>query len=127
MDRQTELAEVFAQVAEGAVHLDTRITLGNADRREGSGVLAALDEGPALTVADLAELMIVVSDNTATALLLRVVGADRVNARMRALSLVGPRVGIGFAGRSRAPTNRRRRPRICCVCSNSYRHLLEDL
>jgi beta-lactamase class A len=95
------LAEVFAQAAEGHLDLDARIALTNQDRREGSGVPASLSGGLALTVADLAELMIVVSDNTATAMLVRLVCAGNVNARMRTLGLVGTRVGGWWEGDDR--------------------------
>ena len=92
------LAEVFAQAAEGTVDLGLRLVLGDHDRREGSGVLASLNSGLALTVGDLAELMIVVSDNTATAMLVRLVGAEAVNRRMRSLGLEHTTVAGSMAG-----------------------------
>jgi beta-lactamase class A len=54
---------------------------------DGSGVLKYLHTGLPLTVADAIELMIIVSDNTATNLLLRCVGRDAVNTTMDALGL----------------------------------------
>jgi beta-lactamase class A len=95
------LVEVFAQAAEGRLDLDARISLTNQDRREGSGVLAALSDGLSLTVYDLAELMIVVSDNTAAGMLARLVGAANVNDRMRTLGLAGTRVGGWWDGDAR--------------------------
>jgi beta-lactamase class A len=92
------LAEVFWQAAEGRLDLNSRLAVTDEDRREGSGILAALKPGITLTIQDLAELMIVVSDNTATAMLVRLVGAPAVNARMRSLGLEKTRVAGAMAG-----------------------------
>jgi len=92
------LAEVFCQAAEGRLDLNHRVAVLDEDRREGSGILASLKPGLALTIGDLAELMIVISDNTATAALVRLVGAPAVNARMRDLGLARTRLAGAMAG-----------------------------
>jgi beta-lactamase class A len=82
------LAEVFRQAEAGAIDLDERVTLRAEDVVMGSGILR--DFGPGLRPAlrDLAMMMIIVSDNSATNLLLdRVGGPPRVNATMRELGL----------------------------------------
>ncbi|TXG80906.1 MAG: serine hydrolase [Thermomicrobiales bacterium] len=53
----------------GAIDLNERVTLSYANRVPGSGVLQHMDEGLQPTLRDLAELMIIVSDNWATDLL----------------------------------------------------------
>lgn len=61
------------------------------DRRHavgGSGVLFELTT-PAMSLRDYAVLMIVLSDNTATNLLIDAVGMDNVNRRMTALGMPG--------------------------------------
>ncbi len=73
-------------VASGAVDAARRVRLGRGNRHIGTGVLRFLADGLEPTLDDLAWLMIVVSDNTATAMLMEAVAhpAD-VNAAMREL------------------------------------------
>ncbi len=73
------LQALLERVAAGGIGLDDEIVLRGIDRVTGSGVLKALSAGRAYTVRDLATLMIVVSDNTATNLLIERLGMDAVN------------------------------------------------
>jgi beta-lactamase class A len=90
-DERFPLASVFKigvliglldRVAEGADSLAERVTVTRADHAPGSGVLRELDPGVTVTVRDLATLMIIVSDNTATDLLCARVGFDRIRASL---------------------------------------------
>jgi beta-lactamase class A len=82
------MAEVFEQVKAGKFKLTDRYTFVAADSQPGSGTIQRLDPGAVMTVKDLITMMIIVSDNTATEVLYRMVGGpDAVNARMRALGL----------------------------------------
>ena len=82
------LAEVFRQADAGARDLDERVTLRAEDVVMGSGILRDFGPGLQPSLRDLATMMIIVSDNTATNLLLdRVGGTERVNAAMRDLGL----------------------------------------
>lgn len=80
-----------ALVAKGAVRWDERIVLHEAAKVSGSGILHELADGTALTVRDLARLMIVVSDNTATNLILDRITADAVNAWLDSVGLTETR------------------------------------
>jgi beta-lactamase class A len=73
------LCALESLAAGGRVRWDERLTLRAEDIVTGSGVLKDLSPGTALTIKDLATLMIVVSDNTATNLILDRIGADAVN------------------------------------------------
>jgi beta-lactamase class A len=74
------LAEVFRQEQAGSLSLGERIVLDEGNRVGGSGVLKDLSPGVALSVLDYATLMIVMSDNTATNMLIdRVGGVGAVN------------------------------------------------
>lgn len=77
------LVELFRQIEAGTIDPTRRIGLTERDRTDGSGVLKALDAGLNPTVRDLAFLMINISDNTATNVLIRLVGIDAVNATLR--------------------------------------------
>jgi beta-lactamase class A len=76
------MVEVFQQVASGKLTLERTVTLPEDAKVGGSGVLKELHAGGALTVADLLYLMIALSDNTATNLLIGLVGTPAVNERM---------------------------------------------
>ncbi|MBK7928525.1 MAG: serine hydrolase [Bryobacterales bacterium] len=73
--------------AQGKVKWDEELTLTEADRVSGSGVLQEFTAGARIRVRDAANLMIVVSDNTATNLILGRITADAVNAYMAKLGL----------------------------------------
>ena len=73
------LCALFDLAAAGKVRWDEKLTLHDADKISGSGVLHELSDGTQLTVRDVAHVMIVVSDNTATNLILDRITADAVN------------------------------------------------
>jgi beta-lactamase class A len=82
------LVEVFRQSETGALDLDERVTIRAEDVVMGSGILRDFSPGLQPTLRDLAMMMVIVSDNSATNLLLdRVGGPQRVNATMRDLGL----------------------------------------
>ena len=76
------LVRLFHAAREGGLRFSDKVTLEPRDAVGGSGTLALdLKKGPVtLTVGDLAEAMMVVSDNTATNTLIRMAGGmERVN------------------------------------------------
>jgi beta-lactamase class A len=86
------MAAVFAAVAEGRARWHEELLLREADKVGGSGVVRELSAGVRLPLRDLVRLMIVVSDNTATNLLLDRFGGDAVNREMDKLGLRQTRV-----------------------------------
>lgn len=81
------MVELFAQAEEGKLDWNQKIELTDQDKVAGSGVLTELSGGDLLPIRDLMHLMIVVSDNTATNLILDRIGGNAVNERMAQLSL----------------------------------------
>jgi len=82
-------------VDEGRLGLDTRIDIGVEQYSPGSGMLAKLLDDPGLSVSvhNLLEIMLLISDNTATDRLLETVGGGAaVTARVRSLGIQGIRV-----------------------------------
>jgi beta-lactamase class A len=80
------LYELFRQVEEGRVSLDSAPPIDPARVVGGSGVLQHLTTvRPSLR--DCATLMIVLSDNTATNVLIDALGMDRVRGRMQSLGI----------------------------------------
>ncbi len=80
------LVELLRQAQAGKVRLEDRVEIRKAQFAGGSGVLQDFGDGTsAVSVRDLAALMIVVSDNTATNLLIDRVGQVQVNTTMQSL------------------------------------------
>jgi beta-lactamase class A len=80
------LYELFKQADEGTIDLDQVRPLDRRHVVGGDGVLRQLTM-PSLALRDYAVLMIVLSDNTATNVLIDLLGMEKVTARMRALGL----------------------------------------
>ena len=104
------MVEALQQIKDGKFALTDKYTLARDDIRPGTGIIQRLDPGAVLTVKDLLTLMIIVSDNTATDALYRMVGGpDAVNARMKTLGLTETRaMTIGkdwFAALQAAPSS----------------------
>jgi beta-lactamase class A len=86
------MVEVLQQVKAGTLKLTDKYTFAQSDSQPGTGTIQRLDAGAVMTVKDLITMMIIVSDNTATEVLFRMVGGpDAVNARMDALGLTKTR------------------------------------
>jgi len=73
------LVEAFRQLGEDRLRLGDRWTLDQEGKNLGSGVLTFLDNGLAPTVRDLITLMIIISDNTATDLLMTRLGLKAID------------------------------------------------
>jgi Beta-lactamase class A len=100
------MATIFHTIAEGHAKWDEELTLTKDAKVSGSGVARELSDGLHLPIRDLVHLMIVVSDNTATNLLLDRFGSDSVNAYMEQLGLHDTRSlrKIMPAGKTANPT-----------------------
>src|SRR3954470_2554790 len=81
------LVTLYDLVEQKQLSLDDPLTVLKIDQVPGSGVLQFMKPGMALTVNDAANLMIVLSDNTATNLILDRIAIRRVWDKMEALGL----------------------------------------
>jgi beta-lactamase class A len=87
------LAELYRQAQQGKLKLTDTYTLQQSDLVGGSGISNALTPGATkLTVRDLAALMISVSDNSMTNVLIDRVGLENVNALLDSLNLTHTRL-----------------------------------
>src|SRR5256886_13622433 len=87
------LAELYRQAQQGKVKLTDFYTLQQSDMVGGSGITSVLTPGMTkLTLRDVAGLMISVSDNSATNLIIDRVGMGKVNALLDSLGLTHTRL-----------------------------------
>lgn len=78
-------------VAKGRIAWTLPVPVRAEDRVSGSGVLAELSPGATLPLRDVATLMIIVSDNTATNLVIDRITADAVNDYLDSIGLTATR------------------------------------
>ncbi len=84
------LVEVLAQVNEGKFSLDDEVSIEKKDQHLGSGILSDLvAPGIKLSIRNLVQLMMMVSDNSATDILLEKVGVENVNRRLASFGIKG--------------------------------------
>ncbi|MDO8679350.1 MAG: class A beta-lactamase [Acidobacteriota bacterium] len=84
--------QLLRLVDQGRVRLDSMITIRPQDLHPGSGTLSGLfdDPGVSLSLRNLLELMLLISDNSATDLVLTAAGGGpAVNARLAELAVKG--------------------------------------
>ena len=74
------MAFLFQKFREGALHPEERITRRPEQIAPSAGVLSYLRDCRELSIRDLIELMIIVSDNSATNVLIDLAGMDALNA-----------------------------------------------
>ena len=78
--------EVLRQVDLKKISLDDKVKITLDDYIDGNGPLKNMKVGSSVTIKYLIEQMIVWSDNTASDMLIRVVGLDKVNTLVQGLS-----------------------------------------
>jgi beta-lactamase class A len=81
------LYEAMVQVRAGKAAWDEPIVLNKGEAVPGSGILTFLDAPLTITLKDALTLMVIMSDNTATNLMIDQFGIENVNARMESLGL----------------------------------------
>jgi beta-lactamase class A len=87
------LAELYRQAQQGKLKLTDSYTLQQSDMVGGSGITSVLTPGMTrLTLRDVAGLMISVSDNSATNVIIERVGMENVNALLDSLGLTHTRL-----------------------------------
>jgi beta-lactamase class A len=86
------LVQLLARTEAGELNLQQRIAVPPEGHVLGSGVLAYLSGPVELTLLDLAILMIIASDNTATNLCIDAAGLEGTNALMQRLGLTQTRL-----------------------------------
>lgn len=106
------MIEAFSRVAEGKAKWTDELVLTKDKKVGGSGILHEFGDGLRLTFRDGVTLMMVLSDNTATNLVIDVLTADAVNQRMESLGFKETRLmrrvfGGGVSAEGKKEENKR--------------------
>ncbi|MGN1008684.1 MAG: serine hydrolase [Butyricicoccus sp.] len=83
------MVEAFRRIEAGELDPDERVTVPPEAKLPSCGALTYLHDGLTVTVMDLITLMIILSDNTATNLLIDRLGMEMVNRTMAELGIPG--------------------------------------
>ncbi len=93
------MIEIYRGMDRGELAIDDTYMVRPADQSPGSGVLQHMHAGLQLSLGDLLYLMMSISDNTATNILIDMAGMDRINATMQDLGMSGSNLGRPMRGR----------------------------
>jgi beta-lactamase class A len=96
------MVEAYRQANAGQIDLAEKLTLRDADKAPGSGILSShFSDGASFSLRDAVRLMIAYSDNTATNLVLQKISLPATNETMEGLGLPNTKVhGLVFKPQS---------------------------
>lgn len=92
----TVMAELFRQDSEGILSLDDRKRLEDRYSTHGSGHLKLMQDEPEFSLRDYCRMMIAVSDNMATDLLMETVGIANINEFLDELDCPNTRTSVSM-------------------------------
>ncbi len=121
------MTETFHQIAQGKINWTDEIVLTKEKKQGGSGILFEFSDNTKLDLKTAVNLMIVVSDNTATNLVLDKVGTDNVNDFMDALGLKQTRSLRKVFGGGEARVNSDARLKLFGLGASSPRDMVKLL
>ena len=90
------MLETFRQAEAGMLSLDERLELENRHYCIGEGLLQYLQPGLKPTIRDLVALMVIATDNTASEMLWKRIGIQRVNMLIREMGLAKTSIYIPY-------------------------------
>lgn len=73
------LVELFNQITKGMINREKELTYLEKHYVSGSGIMRYLSKGIKLPIIDIATLMMIISDNVATNILIDFLGIDKIN------------------------------------------------
>ena len=114
------LAELMKKISEDKFSLSDTIMMANFMKTGGDGVLKELNAGHHFTLKELATLMIIISDNQATNILIDFLGMENIN-------LLGKELGLkeSFLGRKMMDTEARKNGYDNYTCADDISLLLK--
>lgn len=79
------LADLFKQAEDGTKNLNEKLIYKKENYINGSGVIQSLDEGVEMSAINFARIMIIVSDNVATNIIIDYLGLEHINKTIQEL------------------------------------------
>lgn len=116
------MAELLARVRAGTMRLEDTVTVTAEMHTGGDGILKELEPGHDFTWKEILTLMIIVSDNEATNLLIDTLGMESINARAKAMGLKHAQLG-----RRMMDSEAKRQGRDNFICAEDMEHILTDI
>lgn len=92
------LCEAFHQIDAGNFTLDERFELTYPEKNIGSGILTYLQDGLQPSLRDLLTVMIIISDNTATDMVMRRLGVAKIDRFMQELGVGNIHMAMDIRG-----------------------------
>jgi len=86
------MSELFNRINEGVLDFNDTVEIRENMRTGGDGILKELEPGHKFTLKELATLMIILSDNMATNILINLLGMDNINSTIQKLGLPNTRL-----------------------------------
>lgn len=114
------MSELLNRVNEGSMKLDDTIELTEAMKTGGDGILKELHYGHKFSLEEIMAMMIIVSDNMATNILIDLLGMDNVNAAIKRLGLKNTKLQ-----RKMMDSQAAREGRENLITANDLAHILE--
>jgi len=93
------MIQIFRRIERGELSLSQEYVVNADDHSVGSGVLHDMHDGLVVTIHDLLYLMMSISDNTATNILIDLAGMDEVNTVMQELGMAQSTLGRKMQGK----------------------------
>lgn len=116
------MAELLARVQAGSMRLDDTVTITEQMHTGGDGILKELQPGHAFTLKEILTLMIIVSDNEATNILINLLGMESINARAKAMAL-----SCAHLGRRMMDSEAKKQGRDNFICAEDMEHILTQI
>lgn len=123
------MGAVFSAQEEGKLSVSDKIKLRQKDKTGGSGILKNQRSGKEYNIREIIKLMMTISDNTATNILINLIGFDRLNAWFKDNGLKGTqlsRLMMDMASRDKGIENYTTAEDIALVLDKIYRGKLID-
>jgi beta-lactamase class A len=114
------MTELLNRANLGKLNLEDKIKLTEDMKTGGDGILKELEQGHEFSLREIMTLMIIVSDNMATNILIDLLGMDNINAALVNLGLTGTKLH-----RRMMDSQAAREGRENLITANDLAHLLE--
>lgn len=86
------MVELFKEINKGSISLEDKVKVKHEDKLPSSGALTYMHDGIEVTIKDLCTLMIILSDNTATNILIKKLGMENINETIKSIGLKNTKI-----------------------------------